>query len=1094
MEWVDNSPYTYQRWYTATYQPNDITKIFVSDSFQHSALNLSFLSLSRIQPVASFDYRCTAVLAQFTVGLEWVKVPCNQDILNAYFVCEIKLRGTRKSAPLKQYRFISLPYIACPARMLQLNFSCLRGLSLPPSNSLFMEDVCNKEKMDMFQLPQYMKYMDARTKEQEFFVDFLISITHRWSTKAGEDRELGDTIIVSLPSTGVKGNTLSSGRTGMAALQLSESVFLHVKVANLSEAATDSYMYVMICSQPLAVVEMSCLPGHSACYDKTCVLSHYFCDGIPDCPDYSDEKECSHVCSSAEGSHVNMHCFKDCTPPACVCHDLYFQCHRGGCVPWSRVCDGVGDCEQREDEIYCASLIKGKEPWHDVPPWIHIVPPTSTYNCLDGPNISAAYRNDLVPDCPKQDDEQTFGEFLKRGSNLNFFSDETLCEAIDETTCVKGFKGVCYPRHLYCIHEPYRHQTALESPPNNRRVCRNGGHLANCELHTCSSHFKCPSAFCIPTYAICNGRADCPNGEDEEECTPLSCPGMLLCRHDSVCVHPYDVRSGQVKCPLSKDDKALANVVLCPVQCLCHGNAAFCEHAPDLKMPDLSPYLRLLIIRKSKISLDRVKWQGEQSFILLLEVSHCNISALKNKYFRQLQSLKELNFQHNIISYLADAVFYTLINLESLDLSYNNITQLRPGIFEGTMMLKVLKLQYNNLKSIAACAFGDLRNLKILNLSNNLLTYFGDNILCSYMLQNIEELDVSQNNFLSIDGTIHGVQSLALLNATPSQICCHVPMIPHCYPRKQFVTSSCRRLLGQNLDISFFAAAGGFLIGISSASIAWLGRSIVKTPRDRRKGNVTTLVLFIVDIFKGTHFLTLAVVDFLLRDYYGFNDDMWRGFGLCILLNATAYASMLASAFASLLTTVMRMVAIITPLNIYNISTTKFFIMMTVWTTVTLLLGYLPYSGAADSFSSKSESGLCFGLILPTPQNANRAWRLGAFVCPIALMLCISFGCQFSTAYAIARSRNYIKTQIASLLNRRPAVIRCLLPGIASLCSHIPLLTVHIATGAGVRISIPILEAVTIFTLAVHPVFNVFLYIFASPSFLAVFRSATSLR
>ncbi len=1087
MEWVDNSTYAYQRWSTAIDQPDDVTKIFFSRPAEHSATNIkSFLPL-KLQPAASLDRLCAAVLAQFSVSLEWVQVPCNQRTPHASFVCEIKLRSTKNSTVFKQHRFIDLAYIGCPARMLQLNSSCLRGFSVPSSSRKFMEDVCIQENLEMFQLPYYL---DKMTKAEQYVVDLLISMTHRWSTKPGDGGELSDKIIVSPPSTEGNQSTSFSGGPAMVVVRFSEMVLTHVEVANLSETAALNPIYVMICSQPLAVVEVSCLPGHAPCNDKTCILSHYFCDGFADCPDYSDEKECSHVCSNV-GVSVNVNCFKECKRSVCVCHDLYFQCPLGGCIPWSRVCDGIPDCGQAEDEDYCVTVIKGKLVGYDATPWINATSIQNTYSCIDGPNISVAYKNDLVPDC-LQDDEQSYREFLKMGSKLNFFPDETLCQDPHETTCVKGFKGVCYPRYIYCIHDPDLQQLALsESLPNKRHTCRNGGHLVNCEMHSCPSHFKCPLAFCIPIHAICNGRADCPNGEDEEECKALSCPGMLLCRHDNVCVHPYDVRSGHTKCPISKDDQALADVVMCPVQCLCHGLAVLCEYISDLKIPALPLTFRLLKIRRSNILLDNVIWQGERSFILLLEVSRCNISSVKNTYFRQMQSLIELSLKHNSISYLRDKAFSTLIRLESLDLSYNNITQLQPGIFEGTKMLEVLKLQYNNLRSLAACTFGNLPNLKLLNMSNNLLTYFGDNILCSHVLDSIQQLDVSQNNFHSVDPTMYGIQSLVVLNTAPSQICCYVPMIPNCYPSKIFVTSSCKRLLGQKLGVSFFAAVGGFLVGILSASIAWFGRSIVKTSKNKRKSNITTSVLFVVDIFKGTHFVTLAVVDFVLRDRYGLYDDMWRSFGLCIFLNATAYASMLASSFASLLIAKMRMLAIVRPFNTSIITTIRFLVLVTAWGTVMLILGYMPYSGLADSLWSKSENGLCFGLILPTLQNDKLVWKLGAFVCPMALMLCIKSACQVTAAYSISHSRKQIETQKAPLPNRRPAVIRCLLSCVVSVCSNSPLLAAHIATAAGAQIPVPMLEAITIFALALDPVINAFLYIFASPSFVADLRCRT---
>ncbi len=51
-------------------------------------------------------------------------------------------------------------------------------------------------------------------------------------------------------------------------------------------------------------------------------------------------------------------------------------------------------------------------------------------------------------------------------------------------------------------------------------------------------------------------------------CSPMSCPRFLLCRHDKVCVHRYDVWAGHVKCRKSLDDKALQDVAECPENCV----------------------------------------------------------------------------------------------------------------------------------------------------------------------------------------------------------------------------------------------------------------------------------------------------------------------------------------------------------------------------------------------------------------------------------------------------------------------------------------------------------------------------------------------
>ncbi len=108
----------------------------------------------------------------------------------------------------------------------------------------------------------------------------------------------------------------------------------------------------------MLVTNSSCLDGHAMCNDGTCILSRYVCEGRPECSDGSDEMDCNHVCSFSDGFNGNPNCFTSCISPECVCHDLYFPCALGGCIPWSRVCDMMTDCPNGEDEQICDDLKK----------------------------------------------------------------------------------------------------------------------------------------------------------------------------------------------------------------------------------------------------------------------------------------------------------------------------------------------------------------------------------------------------------------------------------------------------------------------------------------------------------------------------------------------------------------------------------------------------------------------------------------------------------------------------------------------------------------------------------------------------------------
>ncbi len=423
---------------------------------------------------------------------------------------------------------------------------------------------------------------------------------------------------------------------------------------------------------------MDCLHGHTMCDDGTCILSHYFCDGRADCPDTSDEIECSHVCLFSGNHNTNINCVTSCSSPECFCNDLYFSCALGGCVPWSRVCNGVLDCPHGEDEHQChftdmSNATTALFVAHNFQENFPLKLEGDDYKCINGSNISHVLVNDLIPDCPEQDDEETYYDFLKNGSRTDFFPDSVLCNEPDATTCVKNFRGVCYPRYLHCIYEA---KYALRSNiplVQNIKSCRNEAHLRNCELYTCPSFFKCPAAYCIPIYAVCNGRMDCPNGEDENDCQKISCPGFLLCRDDKLCVHPNDIWSRNVKCPTSMDDKAFQDIDVCPTHCECLGNAIKCNTATMLKLPKLQATLRILIISNISYNLDAISWKADLITLLYLKINFCNISSVTAEHFAPLHFLRILHLRNNKISFLPAAMCLSLSNVKEIDLGNNLI-------------------------------------------------------------------------------------------------------------------------------------------------------------------------------------------------------------------------------------------------------------------------------------------------------------------------------------------------------------------------------------------------------------------------------------
>ncbi len=408
-------------------------------------------------------------------------------MLESFFLCEIK-KTSMKRMLKKNGRTTVRSVRECEGNRISLWFSCLHIVNYIPTKGYTGAKLCEASGMSLFRFPPFLIASNPLSwlswgRENIFIIKLLISMAHRWPSLHGANSKTNDLIV------GMAGLETAK-RVHMMGLEYSESSLVHIRVTDVLNSSSPDGLHILLCNHPMVISNGLCLQGHSACEDGTCILNHYICDGRADCPDASDEAECSHVCSLHDSFLNSIDCFSSCIKPGCTCNDLYFSCTFGGCVPWSRVCNRVYDCPHGEDEQLCpfqdgnpgARALFVERPEDDLPHKLK----ESIHKCTNGPNISRLFVNDLVPDCPEQDDEEAYLAFLKDGSRPHFFTDRVLCTEADATTCEKNYRGVCYPRHLHYIHEIITVQNGMTPVTmSNLEVCRNGAHLSNCELYSC---------------------------------------------------------------------------------------------------------------------------------------------------------------------------------------------------------------------------------------------------------------------------------------------------------------------------------------------------------------------------------------------------------------------------------------------------------------------------------------------------------------------------------------------------------------------------------------------------------------------------------
>ena len=343
----------------------------------------------------------------------------------------------------------------------------------------------------------------------------------------------------------------------------------------------------------------------------------YVCDGITDCPnDRIDEEFC--ICDQnkfiANKTNLCMKLKNNISATQCTFN--YYLEINGVCKKY--------DSNMLANKTETQPPLKGQS--------------LEKFICNSGKPLDASLVNDLVSDCgPEFEDEPAL--LLSMNKTQTF-----VCRQ-QEIPCLEG--------HYKCfnITDICSYKLNIE---NNIIPCRNGGHLENCANFECNMMFKCHDSYCIPGTYVCDGKWDCPSGDDEDTkniCIQIrACQNMFKCRgKHHKCISVGKICDNKLDC-LHYDDEMFCELksIQCPISCNCLIFAITCNRVilNNLQFNILALHLSIFISESNLNSLSIFDYKLQHVHIIHLPRN--NLNSICPVLF--LGSLLLLDLELNVIT------------------------------------------------------------------------------------------------------------------------------------------------------------------------------------------------------------------------------------------------------------------------------------------------------------------------------------------------------------------------------------------------------------------------------------------------------------
>ena len=534
--------------------------------------------------------------------------------------------------------------------------------------------------------------------------------------------------------------------------------------------------------------------------------------------------------------------------------DLLSRCRDGNVILEVYRCDGRADCTGGDDEDNCVHICSAhanctKECNH---PACVCMP--QYHQCAKGGCVHHSFVCNGVINCAYDDSDELKCYYpLERPNHPGEHQQFSFCN---------GFSNETFPNVELCL--------LVRDQYGVTKHCNNTEHLHYCVDFSCPNHYKCPRSYCIPMHLVCDGVKDCPQGEDEEQCSEFVCRGYMRCKGMSLCLHPNYLCNGAIDCTMYGDDELLCNYKDCPAQCECTGFIIVCH---KVRIDNLNSTVnfesKAIIITNSVVDLkDMTLASLLVTHLLNLSNSmifpHIDPSSFKNMIRLQIVDLTNVNIYD-----VGEIMFMGLPSLTYLYLPQIKASTLMKDTFH-LPSLTTLQLHSAGVQTITNNAFCHLLTLNTLNIAYNRIKVISTNTFSC--LGSLSFLDLRGNPLVYIArSAFDGIAVVGI--STHVKHCCIITTTSQCQlDNKLFVSDEisqiCQSILVNSISVRVLYGSFGVMLNI--LNILVLAKLFTKKKTEVTKVTPYVKLMAMAESPNGIFITMVFVCDLLDRSYRGY--------------------------------------------------------------------------------------------------------------------------------------------------------------------------------------------------------------------------------